>query len=282
MTSSSTPTVSGAAGENAERSAAAAPHSARGWSAAGLRTPGGGYVSGAVRLVTPPGVFAPISDSRFLADLLREQTLPPRASVLDLCTGSGILAVTAAIRGARSVTAVDTSRRAVLTTRLNARLNGVRVRALRGDLYEPVGDERFDAIVSNPPYVPAESDELPTKGLERAWDAGSDGRALLDRVIAEAPDHLRPGGFLLIVSSSILGTDRTLQAIRDSGFEDADVVARQRGPLGPLMLSRVRTLEERGMLKPGQRHEDVIVVRGRLPERRGWRPPTDAELAASG
>src|SRR5918997_3801291 len=118
----------------------------------GLRKAGAGYVSGAVRLLTPPGVFAPISDSRFLADVLREQTLPPRATVLDLCTGSGILAITAALRGARSVTAVDVSRRAVLTVRMNARLNGVRVRAVRGDLFEAAGDQRFAAILSNPPY----------------------------------------------------------------------------------------------------------------------------------
>src|SRR3712207_1081887 len=131
--------------------------------------------------MTLPGVFKPISDSEFLADVLREQTLPPRASVLDLCTGSGILALTAALRGARSVTAIDVSRRAVLTARLNARLNGVRVRALRGDLFNPVAGQRFDAIVSNPPYVPAATDELPDRGPERAWDAGRDGRALLDR-----------------------------------------------------------------------------------------------------
>jgi release factor glutamine methyltransferase len=185
------------------------------------------------------------------------------------------------MRGARSVTAVDCSRRAVLTTWLNARLNGVKVKAVRGDLFEPIGDQRFDAIVSNPPYVPAESDELPTKGLERAWDAGLDGRVVLDRIIEEAPDHLRPGGFLLIVSSSVLGTDRTVAAMRDAGLEDADCIARRRGPLGPLMRSRVHTLEERGMLAPGQRDEDVIIVRGRMPTPRGWRPPTDAELASS-
>ena len=233
-----------------------------------------------MRLITPPGVFAPISDSRFLAEVLREQTLPPRASVLDLCTGSGILAITAALRGARSVTAVDCSRRAVWTTRLNARLNGVKVRAVRGDLFEPLNDHRFDAIVSNPPYVPAETDELPARGLERAWDAGLDGRVLLDRIIEEAPRHLKPGGFLLLVSSSVLGTDRTLAALRDAGLTEAECVARRRGPLGPLMRSRVHTLEERGMLAPGQREEDVIIVRARQPERPEWRLPTDGELAA--
>ena len=215
-----------------------------------------------MRLLTLPGVFRPISDSEFLADVLREQTLPPRATVLDLCTGSGILAITAARRGARSVTAVDCSRRAVLTTKLNARLNHVKVRARRGDLYAPLNGQRFDAIVSNPPYVPAETDELPGAGPQRAWDAGTDGRAFLDRLIAGAPEHLRPGGFLLIVTSSILGTERTLADMEQAGLQ-AEVVARRRGPLGPLMTARVKHLETQGLLAPGQRHEDVLVIRGR-------------------
>ena len=219
-----------------------------------------------MRLVTLPGVFRPISDSEFLADVLREQTLPPRATVLDLCTGSGILALTAARRGARSVTAVDCSRRAVMTVRLNARLNGLDVRAVRGDLFAAVGDQRFDAIVSNPPYVPAETEDLPSSGPERAWDAGLDGRAILDRLIAEAPAHLRPGGFLLLVTSSVLGTDRTLSDMRDAGL-DAEVVARRRGPLGPLMTARVKHLEAHGLLAPGRRHEDVLVIRGRASSR---------------
>ena len=234
-----------------------------------------------MRLVTLPGVFAPISDSRFLADVLREQTLAPRATVLDVCTGSGILAVTAAMRGARAVTAVDMSRRAVLTAALNARLNGVRVDARRGDLFAPVDGQRFDVIVSNPPYVPAETEELPTKGPQRAWDAGLDGRVVLDRLIEEATAHLKPSGCLLLVSSSVLGTERTLATMRDAGLEDVDVIARRRGPLGPLMMQRAAWLEERGMLKPGQRHEDVIIVRGRQPVPAGWRPPSDAELASA-
>lgn len=219
-----------------------------------------------MRLVTLPGVFKPISDSRFLADVLREQTLPPRASVLDLCTGSGILAVTAAMRGAREVHAVDVSRRAVMTVRMNARLNGVKVCAHRGDLFDAVSGHKFDAIVSNPPYVPAETDELPTKGVARAWDAGRDGRLVLDRIIAEAPDHLRPGGFILLTHSSILGTEQTLADLAEAGLS-AEVIARRRGPLGPLMSARVQQLESEGLLSPGQRHEDVVIVRGRKPAR---------------
>ena len=217
-----------------------------------------------MRLITLPGVFQPISDSHMLADVLRNETLHGESRVLDLCTGSGLLALTAARRGVRDVTAVDVSRRSVLTVRLNARLNGVRVRALRGSLFEPVAGERFDVITCNPPYVPAERDELPRRGPERAWDAGRDGRVVLDRLLAEAPAHLNPGGRLLVTHSSLLGFESTERALAAAGME-VDVPVRRRGPLGPLMSARVEHLERHGMLRPGQRDEEVLVIRGRRP-----------------
>jgi release factor glutamine methyltransferase len=211
-----------------------------------------------------PGVFRPISDTWLLADALEREALPPGARVLDLCSGSGALAVRAALAGPREVTAVDVSRRAVAAIRVNAALNGVKVRARRGDLLGAVPGERFDAIVSNPPYVPAPSDELPARGPERAWDAGRDGRALLDRICAAAPDHLRPGGVVLLVHSSLLGVDRSLEALRVGGLE-ASLAARERGPLGPLMNGRRAHLEAQGLLPPGATEEVVVVVRGRKP-----------------
>ncbi len=217
-----------------------------------------------MRLVTLPGVFRPISDSRMLAEALRRETLPPGARVLDLCTGSGLLALTAALRGVRDVTAIDVSRRALLTVRLNARLNRVRVRTLRGCLLEPVAGERFDAIVSNPPYVPAAAGDLPRRGPRRAWEAGTDGRALLDRILAEAPGHLRPGGRLLVVHSSILGFEPTHEALEAAGLA-VDIADRARGPLGPLMTANRELLEERGMLRPGEAEEEVQVIRARRP-----------------
>lgn len=229
-----------------------------------------------MRLVVPPGVFRPPSDAWLLAAALRDQPLPPHATVLDLCTGSGALAVTAALHGADDVVAVDVSRRAVLTARLNGRLNGVRVRGVRGDLFAAVGRRRFDVIVSNPPYVPAATDALPTAGLARAWEAGRDGRALLERICAGAAEHLRPGGIVLLVHSEVCGTEATLAALRTAGLE-ADVVARQRGPLGPLMSARVAHLEARGLLRPGQRDEDVVVIRGRAPAETAVRPRAGAE-----
>jgi release factor glutamine methyltransferase len=211
-----------------------------------------------MRLFTLPGVFRPRPDSWMLARALAAEDLAPGARVLDVCTGSAILAITAAQRGART-TAIDISRRAVLCAWLNARLNGVRVRALRSDVLAAVSGERFDAIVSNPPYLPGDPD-LPNRGPERAWEGGHDGRALLDRLCEQAPRHLAPGGVLLIVHSSLCGTDATLARLREHGLR-AEVIVRHQGALGPLLRARAPELEARRLLAPGQREEEVVVVR---------------------
>lgn len=215
-----------------------------------------------MKILTFPGVFHPISDSWLLADVLCAQSLPERASVLDLCSGSGVIAVAAARCGAREVTAVDVARPALLAIAMNARLNSVRVRPVRGDLFGAVPGQRFDVIVCNPPYVPSETDTLPRRGLKRAWEGGRDGRMLLDRICAHASQHLRPGGILLLVHSSVIGLDTTTALLCEGGL-DVEVAVRRTGPLGPLMAERIPTLESQGLLRPGQRDEDLLVIRAR-------------------
>ncbi len=220
-----------------------------------------------VRIVTVPGVFKPIVDTWMLAEQMRGDPSLAGGEVLDLCTGSGALAVAAALAGARRVTAVDISERSVLTARLNARLNGVRVRARRGDLFGPLNGERFDLIVSNPPYVPSATDDLPERGPERAWEGGREGRAVLDRICAEAGRRLRPSGAVVLVHSSLCGERATIDGLARSGLE-ARVVERRKGQLGPLMSARALELERRRMLGPGVREEELLVIEGR----RGRRP----------
>src|SRR3954463_11572242 len=96
-------------------------------------------------LMTLPGVFAPISDSWQLADAASREPIGPGARALDLCTGSGVVAVTMARSGA-DVTAVDVSRRAVITAWINARRHGTRIRVRWGRSFAPVRGERFDLI----------------------------------------------------------------------------------------------------------------------------------------
>jgi release factor glutamine methyltransferase len=218
-----------------------------------------------------------------LAEALRAQALPPGAEVLDLCTGSGAVAVAAAQHGAAAVTAVDVSRRALMCARFNARLNGVRVRPRRGDLFAAVGDRRFDAIVTNPPYLPSPHPERPVRGAARAWEGGTDGRVLLDRILAAAPGRLRPGGFVLVMQSSVCGLRPSLDALAAGGLE-ADVVARRRGPLGPLLRERASALWTAGLLPPGELEEELLVIRGRKPvqaELRGV-PAADVGVRAQG
>lgn len=207
-----------------------------------------------------PGVWRPHSDARMLAQLVAERQLSGGADVLDLFTGSGVLALAAATGGARRVTAVDVSRRALLSVRLNARRNRVQVRTLRGDLFSPVAGETFDLILANPPYFPG-ADTLPTRGVARAWEGGRDGRALVDRLCADGPRHLRPGGRLLVVHNTLIGECRTCAALEEGGLR-AEVLLRHRGPLGPVGRVAVARLRKRGLADTydGEDDEEIVVI----------------------
>lgn len=225
-----------------------------------------GYPGRVNPLVLPlvlPGVYAPQEDTALLAGALAEEPLPPGADVLDVGTGSGALAVEAARRGTR-VTAVDVSWRAVCTARLNARLAGVQVSIRRGNLFGPVQDRLFDLILANPPYVPAPIGVRLPRGPARAWDAGRDGRFVLDRICREAPALLRPGGVLLLVHSALSDPGRTLDHLRTAGLK-ASVTRRRRIAFGPVLRSREGWLREHGLLSPVEEKEELVVVRAELP-----------------
>lgn len=223
----------------------------------------GGEREGTVRLLPLPGVFQPRSDSHMLAEHVRREALPRSARVLDLCTGSGLIAVSAALAHHAEAVAVDVSRRAVWATRLNAAINGVRVRAVRGDLFAPVGSEQFDLIASNPPYLPGPTASLPQRGPSRAWEGGVHGRAFIDRICDQAHDHLRPGGAVLLLQSSVCDVQATLTRLAGSGLE-AEVAFTHRGPLGPILNARAAWLRRQGVLGADEQ-EDVVIIRGRRP-----------------
>lgn len=211
------------------------------------------------RVMLPPGVYGPKADTLLLRAALEREEIGAETTVLDVGTGSGFLALAAARRGAR-VTAVDRTRRAVLTTRLNAALAGLRVEAVRGDLLAPTAGRRFHVILSNPPYVPAPDAGLPLRGAARAWDAGHDGRLLIDRLCDGAAGSLHPGGVLLLVHSALCGVPETLDRLERAGLP-AEVTDRRTVLFGPVLASRRGWLLDRGLILPGDDKEELVIIR---------------------
>jgi release factor glutamine methyltransferase len=196
-----------------------------------------------------------------LARFVFEHGLAEGGDVLDVFTGSGVLALAAARGGARSVTAIDLSRRALMNARFNAWRNGVQIRALRGDALAPVAGERFDLILANPPYFPSNG-RLPNHTAARAWEGGYDGRLLVDRLCANVARHLRPYGRLVIVHNTMAGERETLRRLESEGLRP-EVVVRHRGPLGPVGRVAAAVLRERGpSLGLACDEEEIVVIAG--------------------
>ncbi|MCL2345365.1 MAG: peptide chain release factor N(5)-glutamine methyltransferase [Desulfobulbus sp.] len=151
-----------------------------------------------------PAVLIPRPDTEALVEqaLARLQG-KDHPAVLDLGTGSGIVAVSLALEyPAARVTAVDLSPAALAVAADNARRLGAAVEFLEGDWYAPLTGRRFDLIVGNPPYIAADDPHLAGDGLpcepQEALTDGGDGLGCLARIIANAAAHLHPGGWLVL------------------------------------------------------------------------------------
>lgn len=147
-----------------------------------------------------PAVLIPRPETELIVDLAKARVAPAR--IVDLGTGSGCLAITLALELPQAeVTAVDRSPEALAVARGNAERLVARVRFLESDWFDAVAGERFDLIVSNPPYV-ADGDPHLSAGDLRfepalALSCGADGLDAIRRIVAEAPAHLNAGGRLL-------------------------------------------------------------------------------------
>jgi release factor glutamine methyltransferase len=168
-----------------------------------------------------PGVYVPRWQTEPMARRALER-LPEGGTAIDLCTGCGAVA-RVLMRKAGRVVASDLDPKAVA----NARANGVE--AYEGDLFAPLPDVQADVIAGVVPYVP--TPDLPllqrdtfTFEPELFYDGGPDGMTLLNRVIAEAPNHLKPGGALLLELGG-----RQAEQVELGAYEDVRVIVDEDG-----------------------------------------------------
>jgi ribosomal protein L3 glutamine methyltransferase len=157
------------------------------------------------RVIVPRSFIGELLDSHFSgqdASLIDDPASVQ--GVLDLCTGSGCLAILASHRFPNAqIDAVDLSADALEVAARNIADHGLgeRITLYKGDLFKPLGDKSYDLIISNPPYVDAQG----MAGLPRecraepaiAFDGGPDGLAVVRRILKEAGRHLTPTGSLL-------------------------------------------------------------------------------------
>jgi release factor glutamine methyltransferase len=154
-------------------------------------------------LAVGPGVLVPRPETELLVEIA-VGALAGRQSphILDLGTGSGAIALALAMEiPAAHIIAVDASPAALDIARRNATLAGIEnVEFLSGDWYEPVAGQRFDLIVSNPPYLATDDLHLRALGCEptAALVAGPTGLEALAQIATGAADHLHPGGILVL------------------------------------------------------------------------------------
>jgi release factor glutamine methyltransferase len=153
------------------------------------------------------------------------KALPGTRSVLDIGTGSGCIAIAIAKSlPEAAIVSVDISPEAIELATRNAALNTVTVDFRRGSLFEPVNGQRFDLIVSNPPYITAsdiENLQPEVRDFEPriALDGGTDGLDFYRQIIAAAPEHLEPGGCLLVETGAGQSREVT-ELFAKNGFSD--------------------------------------------------------------
>ncbi len=201
-------------------------------------------------------VLIPRQDTETLVELVLEEHRSPDRRLLDVCTGSGCIAVSLAVKGGyRSVTAVDVSEQALGVAQKNWEAlepenSGQKLEFFQGDLFSalPPETETFDIITSNPPYIPSEV----IRGLEPevrdhepllALDGAEDGLLFYRRIAEEAGDWLKEGGSIYLEIGHDQGT-AVKGLLEQAGFQHVQV--RKDLPGNDRVVSGVKPIQREG------------------------------------
>ncbi len=182
-------------------------------------------------------VYEPAEDTFLLARVL-EKELRKEDIVLDMGTGTGILAIIASKR-AKKVVGVDTNPHAIELAKRNAKRNrATNTEFLVSDLFQNVTG-KYTLIVFNPPYLPHHPHEDTGTPIDLAWDGGPDGRRVIDSFLERFPEFLEPNGRVLMLESSLSSPQDTSRKLEQEGFR-AEIVARQKLAWEELVVWRIR------------------------------------------
>jgi len=199
-----------------------------------------------------PGVYDPAEDSYLLLEVV-EKVITPGTKVLEIGTGSGLIAINLASSGAE-VYATDIDITACRCARANASLNGVNLDVIRADLFNGIRG-RFEMILFNPPYLPLEGDDAD----HPAWSGGVKGCEVATRFLRDAKHYLAPEGKGFLVFSSLGGVDEVLRVLQD--YYQWRVVAEKR-----FDFERVFVIEFSRRQSQGSPTRDHIKNRLRMPQ----------------
>jgi release factor glutamine methyltransferase len=196
-----------------------------------------------LRFYVNPHVLIPRPETELLVEKALSY-LQPGMSVLDVGTGPGIIAISIAhqLKNSVEVTAVDCSPEALLVAKINQKKQGVQLRIMpAGDLFAPIGDESFDLILSNPPYIdpelkPSLSPEVLRHEPHTAlFPPNEDPYYFYQRLAAEGKKHLKPQGKIMmecgagmspaIAQILMINNYKNIEIIRDYAGLDRVVVA---------------------------------------------------------
>jgi release factor glutamine methyltransferase len=197
-------------------------------------------------------VLIPRHDTETVVEKAEEIILAKKLkTVLDLCCGSGAIGISLARRNpGLKVTTTDSSAAAKALTQSNAKRNNVKIDVQIGDLFVPLGHKKYDMIVSNPPYIPREvigtlADEVRRFEPQEALDGGPTGLDFYQKIIADAPGHLKKAGWLVleighdqakavVILLEETGTYDEIAVYKDLAKHDRTVVAKLAGRKKPL------------------------------------------------
>jgi release factor-specific protein-(glutamine-N5) methyltransferase len=173
-----------------------------------------------LKIELDPHVLSPRSETELLAEHAIKNT-KAGARVLDLCTGSGAIAIAVAKNTQATVVAGDISKNALEKAAANAKLNNAEVEFIHSDLFANIAGE-FDIIVSNPPYIKTQDIKQLDKNVKKhdphlSLDGGANGLCIIERIITDAKKHLVSGG-LLVIEHGFDQSEQVLEMYKNKGF----------------------------------------------------------------